>query len=81
MQMDNFTCSLPYVIGQAIIEEVDEINLYGIEIWDYGGNNKYSGQIPCVTAILNMAIARGIRVNIPWQIAMKMQDRLFIKGE
>jgi len=79
-QCDHLSCSLPYVIGQAIVEKVDKINLYGIEIWAWNGQNTYGGQIPSVNAMLRTAVARNIQVFMPWAEAMKINDKIFVKG-
>lgn len=75
-----FTCSLPYLIGQAVVEGVDCINLFGIDIWDFGGNADYSAQMRCVNAWIHWAIAQGTMVNVPWLSLIKASDRIFIKN-
>lgn len=81
MQSHYFTCTLQYLIGQAMVENFECINLWGVEIWAYGGDNQYGGQIPGVNAFLRAATARGIQVCMPWAEAMKISDRIFVKGQ
>ena len=76
---DYFTCSMPYLIGQAILEGVTHINLFGVEVWDYHCTGKFADQANCINAWLHFARARGIQVMIPWISAMKHSDRMFIK--
>jgi hypothetical protein len=76
---DYFTCSLPYLIGQAILEGVTHLNLFGIEVWDYHETGNYGSQAKCINAWLHFARAKGVQVMIPWISAMKFSDRIFQK--
>lgn len=76
-----FTCTLPYVIGQAVIEGVSCINLFGIDLWDFRGTTEYGAQAPCVNAWIQWAISRGVTITIPWLNMVKASDRIFKKWE
>lgn len=65
-----FTSTIAYTIVYAILQKVDRIRLYGFEIWAGSDANEYNYQRPCVDFWLAFAIARGIKVEIPYYLAL-----------
>lgn len=61
-----FTSTIAYVICYAILEKVDRLRLYGFELWAGSDANEYNYQRPCVEFWLAFAIARGIKVEVPY---------------
>jgi hypothetical protein len=63
-----FTSSIAYAICLAILEKVDRIRLYGLELWAGSDVNEYTVQAPCVEFWLAFAMGRGIKVEIPYYL-------------
>jgi hypothetical protein len=56
------TSTVANIIGLALLEEVDEIKLYGVNM---ASNTEYVEQRPCIEWLLGIAEGRGIKVDIP----------------
>ncbi len=69
-----FTSTIAYVICYAILEKVDRIRLYGFEIWSGSDSNEYQYQRPCIDFWLAFALARGIKVEIPYFLLNTVQN-------
>ena len=63
-----FTSTVAYLITYAILEKVDRIRLYGIEMWSGSDANEYVYQRPCVEFWLAFALGRGIKVEMPYYL-------------
>ena len=67
-------CTLAYAIAQAIMEKVDKIELWGVEIWEFGATGFYGCQVQNINSWLDIALARGIKITIPYQILSKIMS-------
>lgn len=80
-----FTSTIAYALCYAILEKVDRIRLYGFEIWSGSDANEYLYQKPCIDFWLAFAIARGIKVDIPYLLLHNISNNQnyygYIKGE
>lgn len=70
-----FTSSVAYALAYAILEKVDRIRLYGFELWTYSCANEYEYERPCVEFWIAFALARGIKVEIPYMILLNSQNK------
>ncbi len=59
-----FTNSISYMIGLAILEEFEEIHVYGV---DMAVDSEYNYERPSCEYILGVAVGRGIKIYIPPQ--------------
>lgn len=56
------TSTVANMIGLALLEGVDEIRVYGVNL---ASNSEYVEQRPCIEWLLGLAEGRGIKVDIP----------------
>lgn len=63
-----FTSTMAYVIAYAILQKVDRIRLYGMEVWSGAEANEYQHQRPCLDHWLSFARGKGIKVEVPWYL-------------
>lgn len=61
---EGFKSSLAYMIAEAILEEPDEISLYGFDCWAIK-KEEYYVQIPNIKFMLGLAVGRGVKVSAP----------------
>lgn len=56
------TSTVANMLGLALLEGVDEIKVYGVNL---GSNTEYVEQRPCIEWMLGLAEGRGIKVDVP----------------
>lgn len=80
-----FTSTIAYTICYAILEKVDRIRLYGMEVWSGSDANEYLYQRPCLDFWIAFAMGRGIKVEVPYLLMQTVSNDQnyygFIKGE
>lgn len=67
MGREYFASSFSYMLGHAILEGVDEIAMWGI---DLVVGEEYDHQRPNAEFLLGIAHARGIKITVPWQSSL-----------
>lgn len=75
-----FTSTIAYTIAYAIMEKVDRIRLYGMEIYSGSDANEYTYQAPCVDFWLAFAQGRGIKVEVPHYLLHTMTNNQNLYG-
>jgi hypothetical protein len=80
-----FTSTIAYALCYAILEKVDRIRLYGLEIWAGSDANEYCYQRPCIDFWIAFAIARGIKVEVPYLLLQNISNNQnyygYVSGE
>lgn len=67
MGHEYFASSFAYMLALAILEQPEEIAVYGI---DLASDEEYAYQRPNAEYLLGIARALGIKITIPWQSAL-----------
>lgn len=69
-----FTNSIAWMIAHAMVEGVDEIGLFGV---DMAQDTEYRYQRPCCEYYIGLAVGRGITVHIPPQSDLLKSQKLY----
>lgn len=69
-----FTSSIAYALCYAILEKVDRIRLYGLEIWTGSDANEYNYQRPCLEFWIAFAIGKGIKIEVPYLLMQNISN-------
>lgn len=69
-----FTSTIAYTLCYAILQKVDRIRLYGLELWAGSDANEYHYQRPCVDFWIAFAMGRGIKIDVPYMLMQQISN-------
>lgn len=73
---DYFTNTFAYQIALAILQEYEEIGLWGVELWQ-GSTRETRVELPCLMYWLGLAIGHEIQITLPGYSRLLWHEHLY----